>query len=188
MNDGTPRDDRIGDAAERLLPAMRAYVRRSMGSDLAAREMSVDIVQSVFRELAGQRGFEFESDASMHRWLRTAAAHKILERARYHRAQQRDVQMEQRADRSLSELTSLADRLTPSRAATAREELARVEDAIGRLSDRHREVLVLTRISGKSHDEVAEHFGITVEASRALLHRALTRLASLLQPAPSDDA
>ena len=66
---------------------------------------------------------------------------------------------------------------TPSRDAAAREELARAEAALARLSEEHREVIVLARIVGLSHAQIAEKLGTTEVATRSLLHRALARLA-----------
>ena len=66
---------------------------------------------------------------------------------------------------------------TPSREAAGREELERLEAALARLSDEHREVVVLARIVGLSSPEIAERMQRSEGAVRVLLHRALARLA-----------
>ena len=59
------------------------------------------------------------------------------------------------------------------------EELDRFRAALDSLPDAHREAIVLHHIEGLSHAEIAERMQISVSYSRALLSRALARLARL---------
>ena len=59
----------------------------------------------------------------------------------------------------------------------AKEELARLEAALTRLSGEHREVIVLARIVGLSPAQIGAQLGKSEGATRILLHRALARLA-----------
>ena len=56
-------------------------------------------------------------------------------------------------------------------------QLERIEAAFTRLSDDHREVILLSRIVGMSRAEVALALDKTEDSVRNLLHRALTELA-----------
>jgi len=69
---------------------------------------------------------------------------------------------------------------TPSAHAQGREFLEQVETAFDRLTEVEREAILLARVLGLSHLEVAVQTGRTEGASRILLHRALTKLARLL--------
>jgi RNA polymerase sigma factor (sigma-70 family) len=77
-------------------------------------------------------------------------------------------------------LASYSDVLTPSRHASAREELERAERAMLALPDSYREVIILSRMVGLSHAEVAERMGRSTQAVWALYSRALARPATLL--------
>lgn len=57
----------------------------------------------------------------------------------------------------------------------------RLRDALDRLPDAQREVVVLKDIYGWSHAEIADSMGITVTAAKVRLHRARARLARDLE-------
>jgi RNA polymerase sigma-70 factor (ECF subfamily) len=57
----------------------------------------------------------------------------------------------------------------------------RLRDALDRLPDHQRQVVVLKDIYGWSHAEIAESMGITVTAAKVRLHRARARLARDLE-------
>jgi len=168
------------DLARHLGP-LQAYVKQRMGPRLAARESSDDIVQSVCRELlSAQARLEFPSDGALHQWLRTAAMHKILQKARHYRSQRRAAAREV-SDAHTSQIAAVgAAQATPSREASAREEVARFEAALARLSSTDREIITMIKVAGLSHEEAAQRTGRTVVASRTMLRRALIRLSELL--------
>jgi RNA polymerase sigma-70 factor (ECF subfamily) len=85
------------------------------------------------------------------------------------------------------ELLGAYGSLTPSRAAGAKEELARVESALQRLPEAQREVVLLSRIAGLSYQEIARQKGATEAAMRGMVARGLARLAGLLGRPPADD-
>ncbi|PZC50276.1 MAG: DNA-directed RNA polymerase specialized sigma subunit, sigma24 family [Chloroflexi bacterium] len=64
----------------------------------------------------------------------------------------------------------------PEAAAIRNEELSQVRTALLALPDDQREALVLRHLVGLSHVEIARQTGRSVEASRALLHRAVKAL------------
>ncbi|MFG0315975.1 MAG: sigma-70 family RNA polymerase sigma factor [Planctomycetota bacterium JB042] len=166
---------------ENHLPGLRAFIRLRMGRDLRARESCSDLAQSVCREVLEHIGrFRYRGEAEFRRWLYVEAQRKIANRVQFHRAERRDVQREVRApteadDRRLGAL--YRGTLTPSRRLLAKEQVERLEEAFDRLTDDHREVVVLSRIVGLSRAEVAERMGRTEDSVRNLLHRALSKLA-----------
>ena len=64
-----------------------------------------------------------------------------------------------------------------------REDLERIERAFAELPEDYREVILLSRLVGLSHREIAEDWGRKEGAIRVLLHRALARLSVLLSHA-----
>jgi RNA polymerase sigma-70 factor (ECF subfamily) len=172
-----------------FLPELRRYLDRNVGPLVAAKESSSDLAQSVCRELLehmGRERFSYRGEAEFKQWLYNAATFKIRARQRFYLAAMRDAGRDEFASGANADSRSgadvrLADRssASPSRAAELDEEVQRVRAALARLPERHREVIVLTYVQGLSHKQIAEQLGLTEANSRALLSRALARLATL---------
>lgn len=179
--------DARAELLQRHVARLRAFVRPRLGARLRARESSQDVVQSVLRE--AWTGFErlpareTRLDRSgFARWLLRAADNKLKSRGRFWSRQRRSAAREEPAadERRLGELAA-RDLATPSRALVAREELERVERAFATLPPVWREVVVLVRLQGLSHEQAARRLGRTPSATRTLLSRALARLATELE-------
>jgi RNA polymerase sigma factor (sigma-70 family) len=75
------------------------------------------------------------------------------------------------------ELGRVADVETdPERAALLRDTQEAVQEANARLAPRHREVLALREVAGRSYDEVGEIMGISGNAAAQLIWRARSKL------------
>lgn len=70
---------------------------------------------------------------------------------------------------------------SPVERAVGREELGRYESALGRLSRRQQDALILRIELGLSFPEIAAETDSTPDAARMLFHRARARLAAELQ-------
>lgn len=174
----------IGALLEQHLAPLRAFIRLHAGKEIRAKEEHSDIVQSVCRELLqNAHRFEFRGEAAFRGWLYTAALRKVVQRARYYRRAARDIGREQppAAATGAPDLLEVYRTVcSPSRAAIAREELARVEAVIDALPEHYREVLLLSRIAGLSQREIGERIGKSEIAVQRILSRALAKLATLL--------
>lgn len=62
-----------------------------------------------------------------------------------------------------------------------REELEHMLDAVGRLDTPGRELIVLRHLERQSYEEIARQLGKTPHQTRALAHKALEKLRSLLR-------
>jgi len=171
----------VDELLERHLGGLRAYVRLHLGPALRARESASDIVQSVCREVLEHVGrFRYGGEAGFKHWLYATALRRILDKEDFHTAQRRDVRREVRAEDAASILAAWS-LPSPSRLAEAREELLRLERGFDGLSEAQRDVIVLSRLVGWSHQEIAERLGLSEGAVRVALHRALARLSRLLE-------
>ncbi|MBL9078411.1 MAG: sigma-70 family RNA polymerase sigma factor [Planctomycetes bacterium] len=177
---------RAGDqgAVERLIeryqPRLHAFVRLRLGGRVRAREASVDVVQSVCRELlAAAPGFEFRGEERFRDWLFTAALNKIRDKQRFHGRGKRDVAREQDVDDG--SIVQAASYLTPSIDAIGRETAEALAGALAELSEEHREVITLARIVQLPHAVIAESMGRSEAAVRQLLVRALLHLSQCLK-------
>lgn len=172
----------------RHLPRLRAYLRLRMGPELRSKESASDLVQSTCREvLEHMDRYRFRGEAQFRQWLFMTALRKLENRVEYYRAAKRDAAREA-ASESPANLAEGGDSLaafyrtlsTPSRELMQREWIEALERAFEELPEARREVILLSRIVGLPHEEVARSMGRTVGATRSLLHRALADLAEKL--------
>lgn len=163
------------------LPVLTRFVRRRMGPELSARESSSDIVQSTCRELLrSASNFEDRGEASFQSWVRSAAEHKLRNRARHWRAQRRQGSG---ATEDLDAVeVSAPESSRPSGDAQVREEVERLQLAFAKLSPEHRQVLQRSQIDGANHSEIAAELGKSADAVRKLLSRAMAALSAELDP------
>jgi len=112
------------------------------------------------------------------------ATRKILDRARYLKAQKRDIGREVSPGDTKSDVVSLLECYgtfcTPSRAMGAREELERLEGAIAQLPENQRDAIALSRVLGLPYSEVAARMDMTESAVRGL-----SRLSGILDDSSS---
>ncbi len=173
--------DALGRLMDAHLPRLRAFVRLMGNAQLRELESASDLVQSACRQaLEHLNDYEWRGPGSFRAWLFRLASNKIRNRRNFHRAARRRPSALQYCE-DLSEI--YATLTTPSDVAIAREQAERLESAMEELPVDYREVIVLNRIVGLAHRETAERLGRTEQATRALLSRALARLATRMSRA-----
>jgi RNA polymerase sigma-70 factor (ECF subfamily) len=170
------------DALQELLAlhvdGLRAYVRLHADPMLRARESCSDMVQSVFREcLEDLASFSFQNEPAFRKWLFQKAMTKIVDRRRYWLAQRRHPGREQQ--QPVEHLNAWFP--SASQIAIRNEDLESLEECFAQLPDEYRRVIVAARLIGQPHAEIAAELGKNEGAVRMLLHRALVRLALLMQ-------
>jgi len=176
----------IGQLLERHLPALRAYVRLRSSARVRRRDEDSDIVQSVCGELLQNlQGFQYSGEAAFRHWLFTAALRKLVEKDRYWSAEKRNAdRLLTAAEMTCSEDDPLsriyANLATPSQLCAGRETLVQLEGALDKLPEDHREIVLMSRLIGLSHKEIATRLGRTESSVRTVLCRALGRLARIL--------
>ena len=159
---------------ERLLSVI--YLR--MGPNLRVRMDPEDILQEVAIEAVNSwRTLSDEANAGA--WLVTLARRKI---ARILRDQLGVAARDPRREHAIKTELPVADRRSgPVTHADRKDRLELLEQALERLSDDHREVILLMKIEGLSGKEVAERMERSENATHLLLSRALKRLAQELK-------
>ena len=184
----------IEDLLQQYLPALKEFVRQKAGAHLLAREQSSDLVQSTCREvLEHMHGFKYQGEKAFKNWLFTMALRKVIGRARYYRAEKRDIGREVTPRAGTPSSTSGPDPqeaeslLTPSRFAMARESQGKLDRAFEQLGPDYRAVIVMARVAGLSHAEIAQRMNRSEGAVRVLLSRALARLATLAEQEAESD-
>jgi RNA polymerase sigma factor (sigma-70 family) len=178
----TPEPRRSTLAARLLgsLPGLTLFVRKRMGPELRAHESASDIVQSTCRELLREAShYEEHGEGAFQRWVRSAAEHKLQNRARHWRAQRRAG--EGAALGGAEPEPAAPSAAHPSHEASLREESERLMRAIAVLSPEQQHVLRRSQIDGLGHAELGAELGRSPEAARKLVARALARLATVLE-------
>lgn len=171
---------------ERHLPELRAFVRLRAGDALRRRESTTDLVQSTCREvLTHLERFQFPDESAFRRWLFVTAQRKIADRADHYAAQKRAAAREERlaseAGVQDEQLANCYRRFSsPSRRALLRDEVEQLERAFDALTEEQREIVTLAHVVGLSRAQIAEQVGKSENAVRIVLHRALARLAEIV--------
>lgn len=170
--------DALDALMRRHLPDLRVFVRAKSGPQLRAQESCSDLVQTVCREaLQSVERYEWRGEGSFRRWLFTLALNKLRNRADYHAAERRDAA---RVIVGTDAVGETPGGFGPSQHAIAGEAAAKLEASLDRLEEDQREVILMARVIGMSHTEIAAELGLAEGAVRTRLSRAMARLATLM--------
>src|SRR5262249_22570471 len=135
--------------------------------------------------------FRGTAEAEFLGWLRQILASRLGELVRrYLKTQRRDVRLERTLARELDRSSRNLDRAlvapqsSPSQQAVRREQAVRLADALARLPEDYREVILLHHMEGLTMPKVAQRMGRTVPSVEKLWARALARLNRVLGEMP----
>lgn len=192
------RAARAGDAAalQSLLECSREFVRLMLRcrcrGQLRARLDSSDLVQeTMLRAAQNIAQFEGSQEEEWRAWLSRIGEREVVHQLRHHigaakRAASRErplpnadpssITGSQRLDRWLAKTQS-----SPSAAAMRKERALLLAEALARLPEDYREVLILRNLEGHDFAEIAERLGRKSGAVRVLWVRALKKLRELLE-------
>lgn len=164
-------------------PRMLAVARRILNSEDEAQDAVQEAFLQAFRGLP-----RFAGQARLSTWLHRIAVNAALMRLRRRRRRPAevpggddDLQPRFRADGHRLDVGAPWPEDSQS-LLESKEVRALVRDAISRLPDHHRTVLVLRDIEGLDNGEVAKLLGVQPEAAKMRLHRARRALRTLLDP------
>lgn len=176
------------EARGRLLELYRRYLellaRVQIGRRLQGKADAADMVQETFLEAhKAFEGFRGTTEAELLRWLGTILSSRIAKLVRrFVGTQQRDVRLERALDGEIEESSqALAGALalaqtSPSQKLARREQAVLLADALDRLPEHYREVIVLRHLEQLSFPEVSERMARSSGSVEKLWVRALARL------------
>jgi RNA polymerase sigma-70 factor, ECF subfamily len=188
------RGARQGDRAAlgRLLERYNAYLtvlaRLQIGRRLQGKVDPADLVQEAFLE--AHRNFPLfrgETEAEFAAWLRQILAGRLANLVRrFLGTKARDVRLEQdlaleldASSHALGQALAAAQS-SPSQQASRREQSVQLADALAKLPENYREVIVLRHVEGLPFADVARRMDRTVDSVEKLWIRALGRLRAML--------
>jgi len=164
---------------------VRRIIRLRLDKKLRPKLDSIDIVQdALILALEGLENFTYKNEGDFLRWLSTIAENKLHDIVDKFHTDKRDVhkeipfKIEGRSTMDGSVGAAEPMRITtPSVIACRKEALDKLEQALDKLSPEYKQVIVLKKIEGLSHAEIAEKLGKNSGAVRMLLARAMAALA-----------
>lgn len=136
---------------------------RLTGREAEAQDCAQEAFIKAWRQLSGFRG-----DSSLGSWLHRIAVNVVRDKRR----------REHREENYLALVASTAQ--GPADLANEADAVAELERAIRHLPTRARDVFVLHRIYGYTHEQVAQMLDIAVGTSKAQVHRAVQLLSAAL--------
>lgn len=189
---------RLGEVEARgaLLEAHRQYLellaRLEIGQRLQRKVDTSDVVQETFLEAHRNFGnFRGSDETEFVAWLRAILAARIGHFVRHFAGtQRRDLRREQALDVDLDHSSRAIERglmslqSTPSQQVARREQGMLLAEALARLPDDYREVIVLRHLEELTFPEVAERMERSVDSVQKLWVRALSRLRQIMKESP----
>jgi len=171
-----------------LLDLYRHYLkllaRVEIGKRLQAKADASDLVQETFLE--AHRNFPLfqgDNERQFLAWIRQILAARVANLVRHYVGTQgRDIRLEQELAADLDQSSQLLDGSlvsgcsSPSQEASRREQAVLLADALAKLPDNYREVIVLRHLEGLTFPEAADRMGKTLNSVEKLWVRALARL------------
>jgi RNA polymerase sigma-70 factor (ECF subfamily) len=182
------------EALGHCLEACRRYLLRiaqqEIDPKLQAKAGASDLVQETF--IDAQREFprfQGDTEAELRAWLRQLFRFRLSKFLRQYRTTQkrlvgREVALD--AGNSSGERGGglEADVLSPSKEAIEHEEDQALRDAVARLPEDYRQVIVLRHQEGRSVEEIGQQMQRSAQAVRKLWARAVERLQHELEKPP----
>lgn len=163
---------------------VRRIIRLRLDQKLRPKLDSVDVVQdALILALGGLKDFTYRNEGDFLRWLSRIAENKLRDILDKFYADKRDIRKEipfrKEGGSTEGGFVGPAEPIsttTPSVIMRKKEALDRLEKALDELKPEHKEVIVLKRIEGLSHAEIADRLGKNAGAVRMLLARAMAAL------------
>jgi RNA polymerase sigma-70 factor (ECF subfamily) len=157
---------------DEVVRVYRPRILRFLISSLADRDVAETLTQDCFLKAWNAR-HQFRGESSLSTWLTRIAVNLMRDHLR-----NRSLRFWQRTRGSAVDVMDLADwipdgRGTPESTALARDQVARVWNAVEELSAHQRTVFVLRFVEDMELDEIAATIGMNLSTVKSHLYRAL---------------
>jgi RNA polymerase sigma-70 factor (ECF subfamily) len=192
--------DALGELCALYRNYLRMVVRTGLGPRLRERVELSDVVQEALVEVVRQfPQFTGQNEAALVGWLRRLVGQKLADLGRYHSRVKRAgaataVSLDASPDsaagfRSGEESGRLVDMLalsqtSPSQAASRREQIVLLADALAALPDSEADVLWLYGAESLSFEAIGDRMGLSRKSVRGIWARGLKRLKRSLEGPP----
>jgi RNA polymerase sigma-70 factor, ECF subfamily len=180
----------LGQALEICRGYLLRVANQGLDQDLRAKGGASDLVQETFLEAQRDFGrFEGSSEQELLAWLRQLLLHNVANfTRRYRGTDKRRVDREVELDEAESHTGGTAglatDTPSPSTEAIAREQAEKIQQALERLPEDYRRVILLRNQERRSFEEIGQVMERSAEAARRLWSRAIEKLQRELESPP----
>lgn len=176
--------DALETLCSRYLMRVLAAVRARLGAKLRQKVESWDVVQDVLIDAVRRvNSFEFRTEGAFLKFLNKIVENRIRDEADRWAAKKRDANLEVPLKPSspdgadpYSTITLKQGWGSPSGILSLSEDLSRLEAAMDNLTEEYRELIVATKLEGRTYAEIAEESEISTDAVRMRLSRAMAAL------------
>jgi RNA polymerase sigma-70 factor (ECF subfamily) len=173
---------------EQFRDYLHALARLQIGPQLRGHLEASDVVQSTLLDAHRKyQQFRGRGPAELRAWLSRALAHNLADEVRKLLAAKRNIvrqhSLEQAVEESSCRLAAFlaAEQPTPSEQAGQKEQVMRLAEALARVPEPQREVVVQRHLEGRPLADIARQLGRSEAAVVGLLQRGLKTLRELLQ-------
>lgn len=153
---------------------------RMLGRHDEAAEVLQDALLRAYRSLKSYKG-----ESAFYTWLYRIAINLAFSARRKDRQRALTTSADTRYSHQLVD-PDLGNQ--PSRAAELQEQSELIQNALKKVSEPHRVVLVMKEIDGLRYDEIADVLDVPIGTVRSRLHRARAELRDLLHPLLAEGA
>jgi RNA polymerase sigma-70 factor (ECF subfamily) len=162
--------DAMGRFYDQHVDGLYAFVFYRVGRDAALAE---DVVQETFARALAQQDAYDPDRGSVASWLCTLSRNLIRDQLRAHRRADELADTWERIDQSLAQVfAALAEQPLPGDVLERDETRDLVNMTIAHLPEQYRTALTHKYIDGDSLEALAQHLGVSVDATKSLLARA----------------
>jgi RNA polymerase sigma-70 factor (ECF subfamily) len=182
---------RAGDAQaisaliEQYRPYLRLLARLHVGKQLQSKLDGSDLVQEAcLQAINSIEQFRGSSERELTAWLRQILTNAAINTRRHFAAQRRDIENEQR--QHFDQSSQMLDKKfrdpgpSPSQRAVERENAVLLANALERLTNAQREVIILREFEGLKVVEIAKRMDRTEKSIQSLWARGVIALRALM--------
>ena len=177
--------DAVDELVHRISPSLGRYFATANTSGADAEDLLQELGLEIHRKIMTFRG---GSEREFLMWVRRMIGSIMANQVRHYLGTKcRDLRLERAllddVDRSSRALNHnlVAPQSTPSQQAVRREQAVILADALEKLPEDYREVIILRQLEGLSFPEVAARMGRTEDSVKNVWLRALARLRRTLE-------
>ena len=178
-------DDALGELCNRHRPYLRLMAKRTLDSRMKVRADESDLVQQTMLSAIRNFGqFQGSQAGQFVAWLQILHERNVVDAARVHRAEKRDVDREGAVFEDHGSV--IADGDSPSMRAMRGEDALQLAEALESLPDDQREAVRLRHLEGWSLKHIADSLGRSEEAVAGLIKRGMVGLRKHVRTEPGD--